>query len=250
MRDSDHRIDRALPWIGFFGLVLLAWGAVFLMQVPAGTKWANICGSDSGSVGFLSLFFMWSVMSAAMMAPTFVPTLATYQNLGRAGAGSAPGFAGLVAGYLLVWGIFSGVAAFVQQALAGAGLLDDAGASLSLWLSALLLALAGGYQFSRLKDACLTQCRVPLMFFMAHWRAGPVGALHMGARLGLACLGCCWALMTLAFVGGVMNLVWMGIALVLMVLEKLPQAGRRVTRPLGTGLLVAALGLVLVARFS
>ena len=105
----------------------------------------------------------------------------------------------------------------------------------SLWRA--LLALAGAYQFSPAKEACLSKCRRPLAFFMAHWDEGP---LRNGLRLGLVCLGCCWALMALAFVGGVMNLAFMGLATVIMGLEKLPDIGRWLTRPLGVALLAGA----------
>ena len=97
--------------------------------------------------------------------------------------------------------------------------------------------MAGAYQFSPVKEACLSKCRRPLSFFMQHWDEG---ALRNGVRLGLVCLGCCWALMALAFVGGVMNLAFMGLATVIMVLEKLPQVGRYLTRPLGAVLIAAS----------
>ncbi len=100
-----------------------------------------------------------------------------------------------------------------------------------------LLALAGAYQFTPLKAACLSKCRAPMMFFLQHWDEGP---WRNGLRLGAVCLGCCWALMLLAFVGGVMNLAFMGLATVLMALEKLPMLGRWLTRPMGVGLLAAA----------
>jgi predicted metal-binding membrane protein len=173
-------------------------------------------------------------MAAAMMAPTALPAFATYEDLGhstetRTGA--------LVAGYLGVWLGFSVLAAGAQMALFDAGLLTAFGDSRSGALSAALLALAGAYQFSPAKAACLSKCRRPLAFFMAHWDEG---AWRNGVRLGLVCLGCCWALMALAFVGGVMNLAFMGLATVIMVLEKLPQPGRYLTRPLGVVLLAAS----------
>ena len=98
--------------------------------------------------------------------------------------------------------------------------------------------LAGAYQFSPLKAACLAKCRAPLGFFMQHWDEG---AWRNGLRLGLVCLGCCWALMALAFVGGVMNLAFMGLATAIMVIEKLPDLGRWLTRPLGGLLMMGGL---------
>lgn len=104
-------------------------------------------------------------------------------------------------------------------------------------LYVVLLAVAGAYQFSPIKEACLSKCRMPLTFFMQHWEEGP---RRNGLRLGLVCLGCCWALMLLAFVGGVMNLAFMGVATVIMVFKKLLEIGRWVTRPFGFALLVAS----------
>jgi len=107
-------------------------------------------------------------------------------------------------------------------------------------LSVSLLLLAGLYQFSPMKAACLARCRSPLAFFLSEWRGGMTGALHMGLKHGLDCLGCCWALMLLAFVGGTMNLIWMALATVLMTLEKLPSFGRPLTKPVGALLIFCA----------
>jgi len=172
------------------------------------------------------------------MAPTALPAFATYEDLGHA----APTRLGpLVAGYLAVWLGFAALAAGAQLALFDAGLLTALGDSRSAALSAALLALAGAYQFSPAKEACLARCRAPLTFFFQHWDEGP---WRNGLRLGLVCLGCCWALMLLAFVGGVMNLAFMGLATVIMVMEKLPDIGRPITGPLGILLLFGAVGML------
>jgi len=248
------RYGTGLFWLGFFAFVLAAWLALYQMQ-PGELAFQgfgrelllSLCAPLTGSAGFGGLFLMWALMSAAMMAPTFVPTLRTYFNLTHTEAASGLMAFGLVAGYGAVWLVFSLLAAAAQLSLARAALVDGLGQSQSLWLTAGLLAVAGGYQFSTLKEACLNQCRAPLMFFMGHWKPGGIGAIQMGLRLGAVCLGCCWALMALGFVGGVMNLVWMGIATLLMALEKLPQIGRIVTRPLGIVLLAGAVFSALAA---
>ena len=121
-------------------------------------------------------------------------------------------------------------------------LVSSFGDSRSVWLSVGLLAIAGAYQFSELKEACLSKCRAPLTFFMQHWGETPA---RLGLRLGATCLGCCWALMLLAFVGGVMSLAFMGLATLIMTLEKLPEIGRWISRPLGFALLGAS-GLMAV----
>ncbi len=176
---------------------------------------------------------MWLVMSAAMMAPTFVPSLRVFDDLSHSTTANRFGFAALVAGYMAVWLGFSVLAAALQVWLSEQGWIVGDRSVLGL-LNAGLLTGAGVYQFTSLKNACLSKCRQPLTFFMQYWSDGP---LKMGFRLGLICVGCCWLLMLLGFVGGVMNLLWMGLATLLMVLEKLPEIGRYVTRPLG-GILI------------
>lgn len=243
------RYSGAALWLGFFAVVLMAWLALFLAQPGAvEAEFARLYGSDflsalcaplTGNSSFLPVFAMWALMSAAMMAPTFVPTLKTYRDLRHSGASDMAGFAALLAAYLATWLVFSALAALAQLTLARAGLIAASGVSGSLGLTAIILTGAGIYQFTTLKEACLSQCRAPLMFFMEHWRPGVTGAFRMGWKLGMICLGCCWALMTLGFVGGAMNLVWMGIATLLMTLEKLPEIGRVVTRPLGACLIGA-----------
>ena len=239
-----------LHWLGLFGLVLGAWALLFAMQMPpemvtaarlgGAGWWEALCSPAPGLAGAGSVFAMWALMAGAMMAPGAVPALATYDDLRGAGA---EGFGALLAGYLAVWLGFAALATAAQLALAGAGLVSGLGESLSRPLTAGLLAAAGLWQFSALKEACLRRCRRPLAFFMEHWADGP---WRMGLRLGAVCLGCCWALMALAFVGGTMNLIWMGGAMVLMTLEKLPTLGRPLTRPLGAALLGAAGAAMLV----
>ncbi|MCA8869296.1 MAG: DUF2182 domain-containing protein [Rhodobacteraceae bacterium] len=260
MKRIIERSTAAAGWLGFFALVLLAWMLLFLMQPGAvdsgllqdyGSRfWSAICAPVSGQAGFWSVLFMWMLMSAAMMAPTFVPNLRTYADLGHAGAAGQAGLVALLAGYLAIWGGFSALAAMAQLWLARAGLIGAGGASLSWGLSGALLLFAGLYQFTALKKSCLSKCRAPLMYFIGHWRGGVQGALWMGAELGLVCLGCCWALMLLGFVGGVMNLAWMGIATLLMALEKLPEIGRVVTRPLGAVLVLAGVFATLQASMG
>lgn len=245
---ADRISGTGLAWIGFYGLILAAWAALFAMApeapLPAAGGladrgfWGALCGGAAQASPSL-LFAMWALMSAAMMAPTMVPALRVYDDLGAAGATDRRGFAALVAGFLGVWVVFAMAGAVAQATLAERGLVAADGASRSLWLTAALLLGAGLYQFSPLKAGCLRRCRHPLAFFLERWRPGPAAALEMGARLGATCLGCCWALMLLGFVGGTMNLAWMGAATLFMTLEKLPGPGARLTGPAGLALLSA-----------
>ncbi|MCP5072250.1 MAG: DUF2182 domain-containing protein [Rhodobacteraceae bacterium] len=213
---------------------------LMLMQraasVPDTGLWAEICNQVTAGSAYLPVLVMWVLMSAAMMAPTVIPALKTYNDL-PAAASSGHGFAALLGGYLVVWIGFSAFAAAAQLWFAGLALVSGEGRSLVPGFSAFLLVLAGAYQFTALKQACLSKCKAPLAFFLQYWQAGTSGAVRMGLRLGLVCLGCCWALMLLAFVGGTMNLAWMGLATLIMALEKLPDLSRHITRPLGMALI-------------
>ncbi|WP_305989324.1 DUF2182 domain-containing protein [Roseibium sp. MMSF_3544] len=256
-----HRLmpGHGVLWLSFFVSILAAWSVLFAMQVPVDTRvpanefglayLISLCSQTAADAGFRSAIFMWSLMSLAMMAPTAFPAFRTYSDLTHTEAASGVSLAVLVLGYLTVWIGFAVPAAFLQVHLAGQGLLDQAGQSTSGLLNAALLVLAGLYQFSTLKNACLSACRSPMTFFMSHWQPGLQGAFRLGLRLGAVCLGCCWALMLLAFVAGTMNLAFMGLAMVLMTLEKLPQIGDRISAPLGvflliTGAVVFALSII------
>lgn len=236
-------------WVIFFAGLALCWAMLFAMAAPADLRAMEatygpafielICGGALGASGFGPAFGMWALMSAAMMTPTAIPALAVYDDLSHA---TETKFAHLLGGYITVWFGFSVLAGGAQVSLYEVGLLGSFGQSVSLPLTVSLLVGAGLYQFSPLKEACLSRCRAPLTFFMQNWDIGP---FRMGVRMGADCLGCCWALMLLGFVGGTMNLAFMGLALALMTLEKLPDLGRFVTRPLGVALITAGLALPL-----
>ena len=231
-------------WLALFALIVVAWSGLYAMSLPADLRaagriygaefWESLCTVTPDAAGYLRVSLMWMLMAGGMMAPTALPAFATYDDLRHSGQTR---FGALVVAYLAVWMGFSLVAAGLQMGLFRLDLISALGDSRSAALSAALLAVAGLYQFSPVKEACLAKCRAPLTFFFQHWDEG---AWRMGLRLGAVCLGCCWALMMLAFVGGVMNLAFMGLAMVIMVIEKLPDLGRYVTRPLGAGLLAAA----------
>ena len=234
----------AVHWVVLFAMILAAWAGLFAMSVPADLRdasrlfgaefWTALCTVTPDMAGFARVAAMWLLMSTAMMLPTALPAFAAYDDLARAGAPASPLM--LAGGFLAVWGGASLVFAGAQMLLFRADLVSGFGDSRSALLSATLLAAAGAYQFSPLKAACLSACRAPVAFFLQHWDARPV---VQGLRLGATCLGCCWALMLLAFVGGMASLAFMGLATLIMALEKLPEIGRRISGPLG-GLLFAA----------
>ncbi|MBV1902390.1 MAG: DUF2182 domain-containing protein [Marinosulfonomonas sp.] len=248
VKTISWRQPRVLGWLGFFTAILGAWIGVYLMARD-GSGW--ICGPDVVFLlplgGFWTLFAMWSVMMLAMMLPTLVPTLHAYDDLGRVTGAGRAGWLGLIAGYGAVWIIGSAGFAALQVAALRFGLIGLNGAASNLWLAAALFVLAGLWQFTRTKEACQSGCLTPIQYFMANWQPGILGGWRMGVDIGLTCVGCCWAIMMLGFVGGVMSLLWMGLATVFMVAEKLPDIGAHLRRPGGIILLVAGLACVLRA---
>ena len=168
------------------------------------------------------MWTMWSVMMAAMMLPSAAPMISAYARTARSGTPGVHGSTTLfVVGYLLTWSCFALLATGAQWALHEAALVDAMGAATSRWLGGVLLAGAGAYQFTNAKDACLRQCRSPLSFLLNQWRNGGAGAAVMGLRHGALCVGCCWVLMTVLFVLGVMNLWWIALVAAMVLLEKL-----------------------------
>ena len=127
------------------------------------------------------------------------------------------------------------------------GLIDLAGAAASPWLAAALLTLAGLWQLTRTKEICQNACLAPTAYFLGNWKPGAVGGYRMGVDIGVVCVGCCWAIMVLAFVGGVMSLLWMGLATLFMVAEKLPDIGAVIRRPAGAALIGAGALVCIVA---
>lgn len=239
-------LSRRVFWLGFYTAILAAWALLMRLSasplpgMTAAEYWAALCMAADNADPW-ALFAMWGLMSAAMMLPTFTPALRVFGELGEVRATSGGSMLAMAAGYGVLWLGFAGAAAAWQFGLARAGALSGAGQALTPWLSALLLFASGAYQFTPAKAACLAKCRHPLLFFMEHWAPGSKAAFAMGIRLGAWCVGCCWLLMLFGFVGGAMNLMWMGAATLFMTLEKLPEIGRHLTRPLGLLLVIAAL---------
>ena len=176
----------------------------------------------------LLLFLMWTVMMVAMMLPSVSPLLLIYSGVARRtpAPGYSPSFVYLVAlGYLIIWTIFSGAATVLQRVLTDLFILNPMMELASRRASATLLIVAGVYQVLPIKAACLKNCRAPVSFLTEHARPGAAGAFRLGLRHGLYCVGCCWALMLLLLVGGVMNLWVIGALAVFVAIEKLAPFG-------------------------
>jgi len=240
--------ERVVVAAGLVIITGLAWwwllvGAGTGMSVFAMTTWAFPPPVRAPVVQEWTLtyaivmFFMWWIMMIAMMTPSAAPMILLYAHayrhevkLGRLRATTTPTFA-FALGYLLVWMAFSMIATGMQWGLERVGLLH----AMLMWsvepmLSGALLLAAGVYQFTPLKNVCLEQCRSPAQFLAANFRPGVIGAMRMGWKHGVICLGCCWALMALLFVGGIMNLVWIAGLAIFVLLEKVTAHGNWIAR--------------------
>jgi predicted metal-binding membrane protein len=230
--------------VGILAFALIAWAFLAWLTIDMSHPLARLTmpGSSEWSIAnVLAVLTMWAVMMAAMMLPSALPMILAFVHLSR--RGGDPGRArAFVAAYLTIWFLFSVAAAAAQWLLQLAGWVDPMIVSTSAPLTASLLLIAGAYQFSPLKRLCLSGCRTPLGFLLGEWRPGVAGAFVMGARHGLFCVGCCWALMALLFVGGVMNLAWVAALSIAVAFEKLLPGGERLSRLLGVALI--ALGFV------
>lgn len=243
--------------------VLSGLGWLWLVMMSAGTTaslglgerlqaFATLCLSPahSGPWGLTEAglaLLMWLVMSMAMMLPTAAPMVLTFGELTanrHAGAALHGLIARFVGGYLVVWGGFSVLATGLQGLLHGLALMTPDMAANTPWLAGGVLIAAGIYQFTPLKDFCLTACRNPMTWFFGHWRGGPDGAWRMGMVHGLHCLGCCWALMLVMFAGGLMNLAWIAVLAALMLAEKALPKGDLVGK--AAGLMLAGWGGALI----
>lgn len=231
---------------------LIALGWLYIVRMHAGMAAGGMTmPAASGLRALLATFVAWVVMMAAMMLPSMFPTVSLFMMLAnqrspRAAPRSAAMF---VTGYALAWISYCIPAAAAQWGLSRAALLSPMGESSSTVISAVILVAAGLFEFTGLKNACVVKCRSPLTFLMLEWRDGSVGALRVGLGNGVNCIGCCWALMTVLFVVGTMNLLWMALFTLLVCAEKILPARWNLERIIGTafiawGVTIAAGGVL------
>ena len=181
-----------------------------------------------GAGDFVLMAVMWVVMMTGMMIPTAAPMILTFATINRRKRETGSSYTPTVVfalGYVVVWSGFAVAAALIQWGLQSAALLTPMMVSASPLLGGAILIAAGAYQWTPLKQACLKNCRSPLDFVLERWREGPRGALSMGVEHGAFCVGCCWVLMGLLFVGGVMNLLWVAAIAIFVALEKMAPYG-------------------------
>ena len=231
------RHERVIVAAGIAAISALAWW--FLLS-------GGGMGRDDGMTAmaeppFAALLIMWWLMMAAMMLPSTAPAILLYARVRamRAGDGAIARSWVFLAGYLMLWFAFSLIAAGAHHVFGLPSANPDSPTT------SLLLIVAGAYQLSPLKNACLGECRSPALFIGRHWRPGWSGALRLGLLHGAYCVGCCWALMLLLFVGGVMNLAWVVALAVIVAAEKLVPYGLWLSRIIGIALITWGVGRLL-----
>jgi predicted metal-binding membrane protein len=247
------RRDRLIVLAGLTGIVALAWVYILSLARP-------MSGMDMGSMpmgmdmsmplmvswralDFILMFMMWAVMMVAMMVPSAAPMILVFATASRQQRAQHRPFVPtsvFLLGYIAVWSGFAVAATVAQWGLHTVALLSPTMVSTSPFLGGALLVVAGVFQWTPLKHMCLTHCRSPLGFLMAEWREGTKGVFAMGLRHGTFCLGCCWALMTLLWALGVMNLLWIAALTGFVLIEKVAPAGQWVGRV--TGILLVGWG--------
>ncbi|MGE3874895.1 MAG: DUF2182 domain-containing protein [Parvibaculaceae bacterium] len=225
--------------------ILIVSGLVLRMSADASVAgWWSILCRPAPDAGFAPVAALWLAMTLAMMVPSATPMISAYLDIAEAAAAKEMKIASpfwLAAGYGSVWIGFALAASVTQWTALSANYSGE----LQGRFAGLVLIGAGAYQFTALKHACLSKCRAPMAYFLARWSDRPLGVLRMGLDQGLHCFGCCWALMLLSFVAGLMNVLWMGFIGIAMVLEKtLPQP-----KPLSFGLGAGLIGAGLVMLF-
>jgi predicted metal-binding membrane protein len=254
---SVPRRERWIIGAALAGIAAVAWA--YMIHEARGMSVNGMCeclGLPMGGTtragwsasSLLPLFLMWVGMMVAMMLPSATPMILTFAAVSRTRRRQDRPYvpvAIFVAGYVAIWSAFSALAAFAQWLLHRQALLSPAMASRSAILGGILLLAAGAFQFTPLKHTCLTHCRAPFEFIMTRWREGTGGAFRMGVEHGLFCTGCCWALMGLLFVAGVMNIFWIAALSLLVGLEKLLPRGLWLSS--ATGVILTAWGAWLIA---
>ena len=239
--DAVLRRDRIIVLSGLAAITALSWVYVLsltsdMQPMEMGAEMTMPRMQAWGVADFALTFGMWAVMMVAMMTPSAAPMILMFAGVNRRRREQQVSYVPtsvFLLGYLVVWAGFSVLATTAQWALHAATLLSPMIALTSPVFGGVLLLAAGIYQWTPLKHACLSKCRSPLGFVLNEWREGRRGAFVMGLKHGVYCTGCCWSLMALLLVAGVMNLLWVAAIAGFILLEKVAPAGDRLGRVAG-----------------
>ncbi len=247
--------DRFIIVSGLFIICVLAWlyiiylyRQMIVMDMNA-AFFAMPMTAHWSATDFILLFLMWLVMMIAMMTPSVAPLILIFAMVNRQRKQKQNPFvpAGyLIAGYFFIWAFFSLMAMLLQWLLQQVSLLNPEMIATSKMLGGIILIAAGIFQFTSIKQKCLRYCRTPVDFIHRNWKEGKKGALIMGMENGMYCLGCCWILMTLLFVSGIMNLIWIAVIALFVLIEKVLPKIKWIS--IGAGIALILYGAVILAN--
>jgi predicted metal-binding membrane protein len=249
--DTVLRRERLIISGCLAAIVVLSW--LYLVHTKTAMPDMDMPGmvmvdlQNWGATTVLLLFVMWTVMMVAMMVPSAAPMILSFLTVNRRRQAAHRPFVPVtifLLGYLAVWTAFSAAATLAEWGLHQAAMLSTTMTTTSAALNGGLLIAAGVFQWTPMKRACLKGCRSPLSFLMSEWRDGAAGAFVMGLRHGAYCVGCCWFLMALLFVAGVMNLLWVAVIALFVMVEKISPKGELIARIAGIGLMIAGATLI------
>jgi len=244
------RRDRAVVLTALAIILLLAWLHLIGMAEPApGAAMGGMGPAQWSAADFLTMLAMWAAMMVGMMTPSVAPMLLLYARVARSAGERGQPFAAtgwFALGYLLAWSAFALLATGAQWLMEQAALMTPAMAIADRQIGGALLVAAGAYQWTPAKDACLGRCRSPLQFIQSHggFRPERHASLLLGLKHGAWCIGCCWALMLLLFLGGVMNLLWIAALAAIVLAEKVVPGGRVLARAVGAAFILAGAALL------
>ena len=250
--------DQLFLWVSLFAVVVVSWLYLFAVASEMGEVTDMESSPAGGMTGmhqwdirdFALMFIMWSIMMVAMMIPTALRAISVYAGVARMAEGRATPLAStysFVVGYLLIWTLFSAGATMLQGVLNMLGLLSPSMTTSSSYLGAALLISAGVYQLTPLKDLCLEHCQSPATFLAGRFGPRMVDGIGLGVRHGIYCLGCCWLLMALLFVGGVMNLIWIAMISGFVLLEKLLPRAFHLSQISSAAMIFSGIGYIAMA---
>jgi predicted metal-binding membrane protein len=256
--ETALRHDRGVVLAAIVAVTALAWAYLFHlaamdgmagMEMPAMPGMMAPAVEPWGARDFVFMFLMWAVMMVGMMLPSAAPMVLIYGSVARHALKTGTRLAAtgwFASGYLLAWTAFAAAATLAQWALEQAALLSPMTMATEARLGGAVLIVAGLYQWTPLKHACLSKCQAPLMFIQQHggFRRDAAGSLWLGFRHGLYCVGCCWALMAILFAVGVMNMLWIAGLAAFVLAEKLLPVGWAFSRAAGTALVAVGLWML------
>jgi predicted metal-binding membrane protein len=243
----EATLQRDRLWVlsALAAITLLAW--IHLVDMAAGMEAAAVAQLRPWTAGYaVMMFLMWAIMMVGMMLPSAAPVMLLHARVCRRRVGRIAPTGSFLLGYVTVWTGCSAGATALQWGLERLALLSPSMTTASPALGAVVLIAAGLYQLTPAKKACLAHCRSPMDFLASRWRDGGSGAFRMGMEHGAYCAGCCWSLMLVLFVVGVMDLLWVAAIAFLVLLEKVAPAGRQIARAGAVALISAGLALPVV----